>query len=128
MAENKAEKYLKNIQERILHYRQQIDLIYSSLCNTEKDFIQDRVQSTFSMDKLLNGLILINEYEQKLEDYIVLGQRYISLLDSEAQRNILIAFYIDNQPVKEIASLFSYSIRHVYRVHDDAISQLSEYI
>ena len=123
---NEAEEKLENIKCDIRHCREQIETIRSTLTRTNIKLSHDRIQSSPNLNRTLDGIIRIMEFENELSRLIREGTEFISQLDSEQMQKVCILFYIRQLNICDIARKMKYSKRHIYRLLHDATVQLSK--
>lgn len=123
---------VRRIDRRIWIAQLERDNIQSCLLPSAITYDKDIVQSS-PKDKMLDIAGRVIELEKKVErlkrekaGLIIRTHEEISLLQDEDQREILIAFFIGRQPMREIAANMDRSISGVYTIRRKGIQALRD--
>ncbi len=133
MQSNKADEYLEGVKTSLQYYREQIETIRTRLTSTAVDLTRYKnypygVQSTPNPDALLDAVVRILDFENKLSSLTEEATDFIKQLHNENRQRILILLYIDNTKVVEISRMINCSCSYIYRVCRESTVQLSEYL
>lgn len=97
--------------------------------------LKDRVKSGGDSSPMEQGVIRLMELEKTIDRYIDrevdLKQRYLELIDrlpDREKRVLLIERYFNGKSWQEIAGIIGCYIRTVYRIHGEALSELTEIV
>jgi len=88
------------------------------------------VQTFGDKDQLGQAMSRIYDKENELAEYVknMLDQKDIILkqifgIDNQNFKNVLFARYVEMRTYDEIAETNNYSVRQIYRIHDNALSE-----
>ena len=112
---------------------EQISNLRSRLTSLGSPTLGDKVQSTKDPDKFTNTVSKSMKLENKINadiDTLVelknIARNIIERIDGEVEKLILYKRYFENKRFEEIAIECGYSLRHIYRLHDDALENFDK--
>ena len=134
-----AKEYLRQIYQmnrrvkRLEARREQLRVQMYSLGSPSGKMDADKVQTTLSGDTMLRLIAKVDEAERdiiKEIDRMVDAQKLIAIqierLPNDKQRDVLHKRYIEFKRWEQIAVDMDITVRHVYRIHGDALQSFAK--